>query len=163
MPGSRAYVVPSIRRGTRADIKMMLSIENASFTEPHTESELARMFFKATMRTMVASLKRSVVGYIWYRPVQSDVVIRNVVVTETNRRNGIGSLLVQEVITESLLAAPHSRVLAICNETNLDAHLFFKSLGFVCRGIEPSYFSDGESGYRFDYSLREGGAKWNSR
>lgn len=38
------------------------------------------------------------------------------------------------------------------NESNLEGHLFLKSMGFRAIGITPDLFGDGEAGYQFVYA-----------
>lgn len=77
----------------------------------------------------------------------STIEIKSLCVETEFRRTGVGSKLIRALITK----AKKSRVLTLetrIRESNLDAQLFFRSMGFMCVDTLHRHFTDSqEDGY----------------
>jgi [ribosomal protein S18]-alanine N-acetyltransferase len=142
-----------IRWAQESDAKAIHAIECLSFKEPWTYKEVRRAIRNPCVRCMgmVACIDEEIVGYVMYENQKTQLEILNLAVSPKYRRSGIGKALVTKLVSKM---SPDTRtaILAPIVEDNLEAHLFFKAIGFKCTGTTPRFF-DGVDGYRDSYNF----------
>ncbi len=80
-------------------------------------------------------------GFIVIRRVDNEVEILNLAVDSKNRRNGIASRLLAEVLVNEEASGPR-RIFLEVRESNAAARAFYSSQGFVMNGRRRGYYSD---------------------
>ncbi len=60
-----------------------------------------------------------------------------------------------EKLKEKLSSLRRNKLMAHLPETNLDAQLFFRAMGFECVRTERTFFDNGEDAYVMKYLHRE--------
>lgn len=147
----RAFL--KIRWAQESDAKAIHAIECLSFKEPWTYKEVRRAIRNPCVRCMgmVACIGEEIVGYIMYENQKTQLEILNLAVDPKYRRSGIGKALVTKLVSKM---SPDTRtaIFAPVVEDNLEAHLFFKAIGFKCVGTTPRFF-DGVDVYRDSYNF----------
>jgi ribosomal-protein-alanine N-acetyltransferase len=128
-----------IRWGIRRDMPEVLAIESQCFEFPWDEDAFIRVLRQRNCISMVAEHDEKIAGFFAVHPAY--------------QRNGVGRQMVEK-LTGKLTADRRSRILLEIRETNLDAQLFFKAMGFravsVIRGFYPDDAPD-EDAYLFQY------------
>jgi ribosomal-protein-alanine N-acetyltransferase len=135
----------------RSDITAAIRIMNsggASFDE----KSMDRLVSKSGVVCVVAEVDNNVVGIVAYDVSRvSKVKIIYLVVDESNRRNGVGRVLMEFVTSK--LNKKRSKIELSLSEYNLDGQLFLKSMGF--RAVSVVAMADGSSDYKFRYRLED--------
>jgi len=126
---------------TTADIESVIAIERASFQFPWSTRFFLDELQVDCARSILAEIESRIVGYVlfWFLPEEVD--IHNIAVHPHFRRQGIGRLLLEQVIAaarrqESL------RVTLDVRFSNAPAQNLYRSFGFVTRGVRKGYYSD---------------------
>lgn len=142
-----------IRWAYQSDAKAIHAIECLSFKEPWTYKEVCRAVRNPCVRCMgmVATIDEEIVGYIMYENQKTQLEILNLAVSPKYRRSGIGTALVKKLVSK-MSHQTRTAIVAPIVEDNLEAHLFFKAIGFKCTGTLPRFF-DGKDGYRDAYNF----------
>jgi ribosomal-protein-alanine N-acetyltransferase len=126
---------------TTADIESVIAIERASFQFPWSTRFFLDELQVDCARSILAEIESRIVGYVlfWFLPEEVD--IHNIAVHPDFRRQGIGRLLLEQVIAaarrqESL------RVTLDVRFSNTPAQNLYRSFGFITRGLRKGYYSD---------------------
>lgn len=108
------------------------SFWSASIFKSELESKNSKYF--------VAKEDNNIVGFagIWYSPV--DVEITNIVTKKTERKKGIGSLLLEKLLEEAEKSKRESISLEV-NENNLIAQRLYEKYGFEVIGKRKKYYN----------------------
>lgn len=131
----------------------ILDIEAKSFEYPWNFSTLEECIVCRKNVAMVATVENKVVGYIVYELHTASVHLLNLAVAEKNRRQGIATTLV-ETLRKKLHPDRRSKIVLGVRESNLEAQLFFRSLGFRAVQIVRDYYDDTtDDCYRMTYSV----------
>lgn len=141
MPSIDSHQACHIRWMIRRDMPSVLEIENRSFEFPWTEDEFIRCLRQRDCIGMVAEKCEEVVGFMIYELHKSRIHILSFAVHPEFRRNGVGSVMVEKLITK-LAYQRRNRIMLEVRETNLDAQLFFRRLGFRATGVLRSFYED---------------------
>ncbi|MFW6038155.1 MAG: ribosomal protein S18-alanine N-acetyltransferase [Candidatus Saliniplasma sp.] len=128
-----------IRKCKRKDIPMVLTIEKKSFEYPYSD----RIFysFLNSDKFLVAEHKKKVVGYIMAAVRRDEGVIISIAVHPDFRRQGIGKMLMKDVI--ALLDT--DKVSLTLREYNISALRFYSKLGFKIKGMLKEYYENGDN------------------
>ena len=126
---------------TTADIENVIAIERASFQFPWSTRFFLDELKVDCARSILAEMEGRIVGYVlfWFLPEEVD--IHNIAVHPDFRRQGIGRLLLEQVVA----AARHQdrvRVTLDVRFSNAPAQNLYRSFGFVPRGLRKGYYSD---------------------
>jgi [ribosomal protein S18]-alanine N-acetyltransferase len=81
------------------------------------------------------------VGYVLFWFLPEDVDIHNIAVHPDFRRQGIGRLLLEQVIVAAR-RQERLRVTLDVRFSNTPAQNLYRSFGFVTRGLRKGYYSD---------------------
>ena len=130
-----------IRWMIRRDMPEILAIEKSGFEYPWCEEDFIRCLRQRNCIGMVAEVADRVVGFMIYELHTNRLHILNFAVAESAMRRGIGTALVDKLVSK---LSPHrrNRIVLEVRETNLDAQLFFKSLGFRAISVLRDYYDD---------------------
>lgn len=142
-----------IRWMIRRDMPEVLRIEQLSHDFPWCEEDFLRCLRQRNCIGMVAEQGERVVGFMIYELHKSKLHILNFAVHPDYRRCGVGAQMAEKLMSK-LSSHRRTRVVLELRETNLDAQLFFRSVGFRATGVTREFYSDsGEDAYVMVYRL----------
>ena len=119
------------------DIKDILIDEFDDFWRPSIlESELK----SENSKYIVAKENGEIVGFagLWFSPI--DAEITNIVTKKTERKRGIGTLLLVKLI-EMAKEEKKDNISLEVNENNVAAGILYESAGFEVVGIRKNYYN----------------------
>ena len=126
---------------TTADIGNVIAIERASFQFPWSTRFFLDELQVDCARSILAEVEGRIVGYVlfWFLPEEVD--IHNIAVHPNFRRQGIGRLLLEQVVAAAR-RQDRVRVTLDVRFSNAPAQNLYRSFGFVTRGMRKGYYSD---------------------
>lgn len=126
---------------TAADIENVIAIERASFQFPWSTRFFLDELQVDCARSILAEVDGRIVGYVlfWFLPEEVD--IHNIAVHPDFRRQGIGRLLLEQVV-DAARRQERLRVTLDVRFSNAPAQNLYRSFGFVIRGLRKGYYSD---------------------
>src|ERR1044071_2319016 len=140
-----------IRWMIRRDMAEVLEIERGAFEFPWFEEEFIRCLRQRNCIGMVAERDERVVGFMIYELHRNRLHILNFAVHPDFRRHGVGHQMATKLIGK-LSPQRRSRILLEVRETNLDAQLFFRDLGFKAISVLRDFYDDTtEDAYLMEY------------
>lgn len=145
-----------IRWGVRDDIPSILEIEQLSFADPWNETDLRTTLKIKNVIMLVALVGDELVGYVVYALNNHSIEVINLAVHPCITRRGVGSVLVN-TLCGKLTPEKRNRLKVAVRERNLDAQLFFKSMGFRAVNVVHGAFGEqsDEDAYLMTYKVRE--------
>jgi len=144
-----------IRWMIRRDMSEVLEIENRSFEFPWSEDDFVRCLRQRNCIGMVAEHDERVVGFMIYELHRTRLHILNFGVAPGFRRRKVGQQMVEKLVAK-LSSQRRRRILLEVRETNLDAQLFFRKLGFRAISVLRDFYDDTtEDAYLMQYRYRE--------
>ncbi|MCS7167576.1 MAG: ribosomal protein S18-alanine N-acetyltransferase [Gemmatales bacterium] len=142
-----------VRWMIKRDMPEVLAIEQASFDNPWSEEDFLNALRQRNCIGMVAETHDQLLGFIVYELQKSQMVVLNLAVHPQFRRQGIGRLMMERLISK-LSQQRRNKITLQVRESNLPAQLFFKALGFQAIRVLRGYYSDtGEDAYVMQYRL----------
>lgn len=141
-----------VRWMIRRDMPSVLRIENASFEYPWTEEDfLSCLRMRSCVGIVAEDIDGNIAGFAIYDLEKSEVRVLSLAVAAERRRDGVGRAIVEKVIYKSV-ASGRNGVVAEVRETNLQAQLFFRKMGFRAVAIVKEFYEDtNEDAYRMEY------------
>ena len=150
-----SQAVVHIRWMIRRDMPSVLAIEEASFEYPWSEEEFIRCLRQRNCIGMVAERDDEVVGFMIYELHKNRLHLLNFAVAPDCRRTTVGGSMVEKLVSK-LSDDRRNRIMLEVRETNLDAQLFFRSLGFRAISVLRDYYEDTtEDAYLMQFRHRE--------
>ncbi len=152
-----------IRAFETADVKTILRISREVSEEvgvkPMTDTQFGDLVTSKGVSCLVVGeklpLKHSgwseipVIGYCVIRQGAKSGYIYEVAVDRSQRRRGFGSCLVRQAI-DLIFEMSYPEVQLVCRESNVDAQLFWRAMGFRAVKVIREHFKDsGEDAYCF--------------
>lgn len=132
----------SLRPARMSDVKAMAAIELAAFSDPWPASSFADMLPMTHARMVVAvDADEKLVGYCVLISAADEGEIANIAVRPTERRRGIGALL----LDDALAVAARTGVMQLFLEvrtSNTAARALYASRGFLPVGRRIAYYND---------------------
>lgn len=92
-------------------------------------------------RSILAEVDGRIVGYVLFWFVSEEVDIHNIAVHPDFRRQGIGRLLLEQVVAAAR-RQERVRVTLDVRFSNTSAQSLYRSFGFAARGLRKAYYSD---------------------
>lgn len=140
-----------IRWMIRRDMPAVLGIENSSFEFAWTEDDFIRCLRQRNCIGMVAEEGDKVVGFMIYELHKNRLHILNFAVAPEQRRGGIGLAMIGKLLGK-LSQERRNRIMLEVRETNLEAQLFFKKIGFRAVSVLRDFYEDtDEDAYLMQY------------
>ncbi len=130
-----------IRWMIRRDMPEVLGIEGHSFEFPWSEEDFIRCLRQRNCIGMVAERDERIVGFMIYELHKNRLHVLNFAVHPDFRRSSVGSQMAVKLIGK-LSPQRRSRILLEVRETNLDAQLFFRDLGFRAISVLRDFYDD---------------------
>jgi ribosomal-protein-alanine N-acetyltransferase len=140
-----------IRWMIRRDMPEVLQIEQQSFEFAWTEEDFLRCLRQRNCIGMVAEQGEKVVGFMIYELHKAKLHILNFAAHDGCRRQGVGTQMVQKLISK-LSSHRRTKITLEIRETNLGAQLFFSKQGFKAVRVLRNYYEDsGEDAFLMQY------------
>ena len=147
----QASVSVHIRWMIRRDMTSVLGIEASCFEYAWTEEDFIRCLRQRNCIGMVAEVDNQVVGFMIYELHKTRLHILNFAVDADHRRRGIGRSMLEKLLGK-LSHERRNRIMLEVRETNLEAQLFFKTLGFRAISVLRDFYDDTiEDAYLMQY------------
>lgn len=131
----------SVRRMIRRDMEEVLRIEQDSFEFPWSEDQFIRTLRQRNCIGMVAERNDHVEGYMVYELHKSRIHVLDLAVNESLHGCGCGTALMKK-LQGKLSPERRNRILVEVRESNLDAQLFFKAMGFRATSVLRGFYDD---------------------
>ena len=132
----------TVRPMMMTDVDGVMAVEHDSFLTPWSrsafEEELAQ---NRLARYIVAVENGAIVGYAGTWLVINEAHVTNVAVSSQRRREGIGHLLMQNLMELARENGMESMTLEV-RVSNAAARHLYEQLGFVEAGIRKNYYSE---------------------
>jgi ribosomal-protein-alanine N-acetyltransferase len=137
---------PNIRPMVLKDLESVLQIEMASFPTPWTRNMFQQELDLSFSRHLVFSRvdtegKGEIIAYIIFWIIQDETQLQRIAVKNSNRKQGIGSLLIKEMIRICALEGVVKGSLEV-RSSNETAISLYKIFGFVVAGVRKDYYTD---------------------
>ena len=153
-PTSQSTACVHIRWMIRRDMPAVLAIESQSFEFSWTEDDFIRCLRQRNCIGMVAEQDDQVVGFMIYELHKNRLHVLNFAVAQHVRRQGVGRAMVAKLLSK-LSHERRNRIMLEVRETNLDAQLFFKQIGFRAVSVLRDFYDDSdEDAYLMQYRYR---------
>lgn len=150
-PQEKQETCVHIRWMIRRDMVEVLDIENQSFEFPWSEDDFIRCLRQRNCIGMVAEHDEQVVGFMIYELHRNRLHILNFAVSDDFRRRGVGQQMIDKLVGK-LSSQRRNRIHLEVRETNLDAQLFFRELGFRAISLMRGFYDDTtEDAYLMQY------------
>ena len=122
-------------------IEEILQIEFDAFTTPWTRNDFNSELANNNAIYIVASENNNVIGYAGMWHVINEGHILNVAVKAENRKQGVGTLLISELVNIAIEKEMIGLTLEV-RESNTAALQLYQKFGFKAEGIRKRYYSD---------------------
>ena len=132
-----------IQKMTKQHLDGVLKIENECFSHPWTRENLENELNNPTSVFYAALENDEVIGYIGMSTVIDEGYIFNVAVTGSQRKKGIGSALIGEIVTYCKKNGFMFVTLEV-RQSNQKAISLYSHFGFIKVGERKSYYRDPE-------------------
>lgn len=123
------------------DLPAVIRIENESYSVPWSESTFRGLLRRRDAELIVATVDARVIGYAVFWCVLDQGELGNVAVTSRWRRQGIGELLVTEVIRRAAARSVREVFLEV-RPTNHTARRLYERFGFTHVGRRRNYYQE---------------------
>ena len=139
---------------TRKQLPAILEIEESSFDNPWTEEDYLDCMRQRNVVGMFAeNSSQVVVGAMIYELNKNSLHVLNFMVAPGHRHRGVGTAMIQKLVNKLIQQRRHEIILEV-RESNLDAQLFFKRMGFKAEAILHGHYGDmAEDAYQMSYQL----------
>lgn len=130
-----------IERMNSIHINGVCKIENSCFAHPWSRTSIENELNNDTSLFFVATENDDVIGYIGMSVVLDEGYIFNVAVDENHRCNGVGSALIDSLVTYGK-KNNFSFITLEVRESNEKARSLYSKFGFIKVGERKDYYSD---------------------
>ena len=142
----------TIQPMTKEDIDMVANLEKDTFSSPWSYENLQESLNRDNYYFLVAKEDSMVVGYIGMYAILDEGDITNIAVNKDFRRQGIGTMLLKEM----LWTAKKNNLVTVTLEvrvSNENAISLYKQQGFAIIGTRKKFYvKPEEDGYIMRYS-----------
>lgn len=126
---------------TAAHLDGVCAVENACFAHPWSRDSLMREIDNPQSLFLVAVENNTVIGYIGMSFVLDEGYLYNVAVDAAHRCKGVGSALLQTLVTHCKKHGFAFLTLEV-RESNRSAQSLYGHFGFIKVGKRKNYYSD---------------------
>ncbi len=139
-----------IRRMISKDLPQVLAVEHACFEFPWQEDDFIVSLRQRNCIGMCVKRNDWVLGYMIY-DLHKALHVLNFAVHPLVRRFGVGRMMAKKLIGK-LSPSKRTRILLEIRESNVDAQVFFRAMGFKAVDVLPDFYDDTpEDAYLFVY------------
>ena len=128
-----------IREMQLDDLEQVMTIEEANFSVPSTETGFFAFLLREDTLFLVAEEGEKILGYCGVVTVQDEGDITNVAVEKNSQNQGIGKKLLEEMFQRTQKAGVCRLFLEVRAGNAAALHLYEK-MGFVQMGIRKNYY-----------------------
>ncbi|MFR3185952.1 MAG: ribosomal protein S18-alanine N-acetyltransferase [Ruminococcus sp.] len=128
-----------IREMQLDDLEQVMTIEEANFSVPWTETGFFTFLLREDTLFLVAEEGEKILGYCGVVTVQDEGDITNVAVEKNSQNQGIGKKLLEEMFQRTQKAGVFRLFLEVRAGNAAALHLYEK-MGFVQMGIRKNYY-----------------------
>lgn len=128
-----------IREMQLDDLEQVMTIEEANFSVPWTETGFFTFLLREDTLFLVAEEGEKILGYCGVVTVQDEGDITNVAVEKNSQNQGIGKKLLEEMFQRTQKAGVCRLFLEVRAGNAAALHLYEK-MGFVQMGIRKNYY-----------------------
>ena len=128
-----------IREMQLDDLEQVMTIEEANFSVPWTETGFFTFLLREDTLFLVAEEGEKILGYCGVVTVQDEGDITNVAVEKNSQNQGIGKNLLEEMFQRTQKAGVCRLFLEVRAGNAAALHLYEK-MGFVQMGIRKNYY-----------------------
>lgn len=128
-----------IREMQLDDLEQVMTIEEANFSVPWTETGFFTFLLREDTLFLVAEEGEKILGYCGVVTVQDEGDITNVAVEKNSQNQGIGEKLLEEMFQRTQKAGVCRLFLEVRAGNAAALHLYEK-MGFVQMGIRKNYY-----------------------
>lgn len=121
------------------DLEQVMTIEEANFSVPWTETGFFAFLLREDTLFLVAEEGEKILGYCGVVTVQDEGDITNVAVEKNSQNQGIGKKLLEEMFQRTQKAGVCRLFLEVRAGNAAALHLYEK-MGFVQMGIRKNYY-----------------------
>ena len=125
------------------DLEQVMTIEEANFSVPWTETGFFTFLLREDTLFLVAEEGEKILGYCGVVTVQDEGDITNVAVEKNSQNQGIGKKLLEEMFQRTQKAGVCRLFLEVRAGNAAALHLYEK-MGFVQMGIRKNYYEQPE-------------------
>lgn len=134
-------------------------IERECFEFPWREDDFIRCLRNRNCIAMVAERGETIVGFMVYELLKNRLHVLNFAVHPDCRFKGVGRQMIDK-LKSKLSHDRRSRIMLEVRESNVDAQLFFKAMGFKAVNTLRDFYEDTpEDAYLFQYRYESCGGK----
>lgn len=147
------HVPVCVRWHIRRDLPEVLDIEQRSFEHAWVEEDFLFRLRQRNAIGMVSEHQEKIRGYMVYELNKSEIHVLNFCVDPDWRHCGIGQQMIEKLVAK-LSQQRRQRIMLEVRETNLDAQLFFQTMGFYATKVVRDFYEDSdEDAFRFVYEV----------
>ena len=144
-----------VRWMVRRDFPEVLAIEQACFEFPWKEDDFLHCLRQRNCIGMVAEYEGRVVGFMIYEVPKNRIHLLNVATAPEFRQKGVARQMIQKLVGK-LINQRRTRIVLEVRETNLQALVFFRALGFRATLVLKNFYEEmNEDAYVLQYRLHE--------
>ena len=129
-----------IHKMTIHDLEQISNILNSEFDDFWNENLLKSEIENPNSKCIMAKLNNEIVGFACIWKAVDDIHVTNIVVKKIYRNQGIGSLLLKELINISNKENVTSITLEV-KDSNLPAQKLYEKYGFKVLGRRKKYYN----------------------
>ena len=131
-----------VRPMTLGDLPQVIEIERESFPSPWSEDYFRHeLEVNQVARYLVVCRGLLISGYIGVWLIVGEIHFTTIAVRPSDRRRGLGELLLISAIELALEYGAHFITLEV-NESNLPARNLYRKYGFAEMGVRPGYYTE---------------------
>ena len=139
-------VPPDIASMTAEDIEAVCTIEKDAFPTPWSRTLFLQELELSFSRHLIVSEAKAgngkeILGYMIFWIIHDETQLQKIAVKEKAREQGIGSLLIREMIRVARLEGVTKGSLEV-RSSNQAAIELYKKFGFVVEGLRKGYYQD---------------------
>ncbi len=131
----------TVREMNLDDLEQVMVIEKENFSEPWTETGFFSFLIRQDTLFLVAEESGEIAGYCGLVMAPDEGDVTNVSVAKNRRRQGIGAMLVRELIRRAGENGVTKLYLEV-RESNQAAIALYESLGFKKDGVRRDYYEE---------------------
>jgi len=141
-----------IRWMRERDLEEILKIEKENFKYPWKKSYFEYDLRRPNAYCLVAELDNKIIGYLVAWEMADEIHLANISVAKNYQRKGVGTKLMNELITIAKLREI-KKIYLETRVSNIAAQNFYQKFNFKYAYLRKGYYSDGEDAWIMEKEL----------